>query len=88
MCNHKPLCFLMGLLLFVGGLNWGLVGLGSFLGTDLNVVHMLLGAWAWLENAVYLLVGLAALMYGYFFLTHGKECGCHAGCGSALNPTL
>ncbi len=74
----------MGLLLFVGGLNWGLVGLGGFLGNDLNVVHMLLGTWAWLENGVYLLVGLAALMHGYFFATHGKECGCHGGGQGAM----
>lgn len=82
MCNHKPLCFLMGLLLFVGGLNWGLVGLGGFLGSDLNVVHMLLGSWPMVEWIVYLLVGLAALMHGYFFLSHGKECGCNSHCES------
>lgn len=79
MCNHKPFCFLVTLLVFVGGLNWGLVGLGGFLGNDLNVVHLLLGTWMWLENLVYLLVGLAALFMGFFSLKYGSSCPCHEG---------
>lgn len=47
--------------MLVGAINWGLVGLGNFLGTDLNVVHMLLGSWSMLENIVYVLVGLSAV---------------------------
>ncbi|OGJ63840.1 hypothetical protein A3C37_01175 [Candidatus Peribacteria bacterium RIFCSPHIGHO2_02_FULL_53_20] len=49
------------ILVMVGALNWGLVGLGGFLGRDLNVVHMVLGTWPAVESVVYLLVGLAAL---------------------------
>ncbi|MBI2084058.1 MAG: DUF378 domain-containing protein [Candidatus Aenigmarchaeota archaeon] len=49
------------ILLVVGALNWGLVGLGGFMGTDLNVVHMLLGSISVLENVVYVLVGLAGI---------------------------
>lgn len=48
-------------LVMVGALNWGLVGLGGFFGSDWNVVNMLLGSVEWLENLVYLLVGLAAV---------------------------
>lgn len=48
-------------LLFVGGLNWGLVGLGGFFGSDWNVVNLLLGGWPWLEWLVYVLVGAAAV---------------------------
>lgn len=48
-------------LLIVGGLNWGLVGLGGFLGQNLNVVNMLLGSWPQVEWVVYILVGLAAV---------------------------
>jgi len=48
-------------LLAVGGLNWGLVGLGGFFGGDWNVVHMIFGSWMWLENLVYLLVGVSAV---------------------------
>ncbi len=77
MCNHKPLCFLTLLLVFVGGLNWGLVGLGGFLNKDLNVVHLLLGTWPQVEWALYLLVGLAALVFGYHALQGGEKCGCH-----------
>ena len=46
----------------IGALNWGLVGLGDFLGSDLNVVHMLLGSMPTVESVVYVLVGLAAVM--------------------------
>lgn len=49
-------------LLVVGGLNWGLVGVGGFMGSDWNVVHMLLGAWPMVEWVVYILVGVSALM--------------------------
>ena len=49
------------ILLLVGGLNWGLVGLGMLLGSNLNVVNLLLGSWPTVEAIVYLLVGLAAL---------------------------
>lgn len=51
------------ILLVVGGLNWGLVGLGGFLGKNLNVVNMLLGTWPQVEWVVYILVGLSAV-YG------------------------
>lgn len=54
----KPLAFL---LLIIGGINWGLVGLGGFMSTDLNVVNMLLGAWPTVEWLVYVLVGLSAV---------------------------
>lgn len=60
------------ILLAVGGINWGLVGLGSLMGgSDWNVVHMLLGQWAMLEYLVYILVGLSAI---YEVATHKKHC--------------
>ena len=49
-------------LLLIGGLNWGLVGLGMFLGNDLNVVHLALGFMPKLEAIVYLLVGVSAIL--------------------------
>lgn len=49
-------------LLVVGAVNWGLVGLGGFFGGDWNVVKMLFGNWMWLENAVYVLVGVSGVM--------------------------
>ena len=55
---HKGGCTgskLSWLLVFVGALNWGLVGLGGFFNGDWNVVHLLLGSWPWLEWVVYIL---------------------------------
>lgn len=57
-------------LIIVGGLNWGLVGLGIFLGMNLNVVNMLLGGMPMIEALVYLLVGVAVVLK----LAH-KKCG-------------
>jgi len=49
--------------MIVGGLNWGLVGLGMlFGGSSWNVVNMLLGAWPVVEGIVYLLVGLSTVL--------------------------
>ncbi|MFA5813899.1 MAG: DUF378 domain-containing protein [Patescibacteria group bacterium] len=65
MCMTKGKCAvsLAGYVLAViGALNWGLVGLGGFFGGDWNVVNLILGRVAWLENLVYLLVGLGAVM--------------------------
>ena len=60
------------ILLVVGGLNWGLVGLGWLMGgADWNVVHMLLGAWPTVEGLVYVLVGLSAV---YLCIDHKKTC--------------
>lgn len=75
MAKHQPLCWVVNVLLFVGGLNWGLVGLGGFLGSDLNLVKALLGSWPQVEWLVYLLVGLSALAFGYMALSC-KECAC------------
>ncbi|MFB6191088.1 MAG: DUF378 domain-containing protein [Candidatus Nanohaloarchaea archaeon] len=55
-------------LVIVGALNWGLVGLGSFTGSNLNIVNIILGgvAGGQLEALVYVLVGLAGLYQVYF----------------------
>lgn len=59
------------LLVIVGALNWGLVGLGTFLSGPIaleswNLVNLLLGWSPLLEALVYLLVGLAGLYELYF----------------------
>ncbi len=59
------------ILLAVGGLNWGLVGIGSWMGNDWNLVHMLVGSWPTLENLVYVLVGLSAV---WEIVNHKKDC--------------
>lgn len=45
-----------GLLVIVGGINWGLVGLFDF-----NLVETILGAGSLLTKVVYILVGLSAV---------------------------
>lgn len=73
----KSLHAISFILVIVGGLNWGLVGLGAFLGGDWNIVHMILGNWMVVEELVYVLVGLGAL---YLVVTHKRDCRmCSAG---------
>ena len=70
------------LLLAVGGLNWGLVGVGMLMGSDLNVVNMLLGSMPTVEAVVYVLVGLAAVLY-----IVGCKCKkCKAACATCAVP--
>lgn len=68
----KGLSVVAMVLAVVGAVNWGLVGLGGFLGMNLNLVNLLLGSWPVVENIVYLLVGLSGLLVGYAHLT--KKC--------------
>lgn len=55
-------CKICGWLVIIGALNWGLVGLGTLINTDLNVVNMLVGSMPQVEAVVYLLVGIAGVM--------------------------
>jgi len=59
--NNMTLNKIVYFLVIVGALNWGLVGLGYFFNTDWNVIDLIFGRWAALENAIYVLVGLSAL---------------------------
>ncbi|WP_192485156.1 MULTISPECIES: DUF378 domain-containing protein [Cysteiniphilum] len=45
------------ILIIVGGLNWLLVGLFKF-----NLVHFVFGSLGYVENIVYIIVGIAALV--------------------------
>lgn len=51
-------------LVIIGGLNWGLIGLGRIVAgpNGWNVVHMVLGSLGGLETLVYVLVGIGALI--------------------------
>lgn len=51
-------------LVWVGALNWGLVGLFDF-----NLVSYLFSSWPMVERVVYVLVGLSA-----FFMLFGGRC--------------
>ena len=69
----KALHMIAFILLVVGGLNWGLIGLGSFAGVagGWNVVDMILGSWPQVEWIVYILVGLSAV---WLLVGHKKDC--------------
>ena len=62
----KALHMVAYVLLWVGGLNWGLVGLFNF-----NLVTALFGMWPMLVTLVYVLVGLSAV---YTAFTHMGDC--------------
>lgn len=57
-----------GILLLIGGLNWGLVGLFGF-----DLVEWLLGSWPLVMRVVYVLVGLSAVVM--LFKKKGKMGG-------------
>jgi len=50
------------ILLVIGGLNWGILGVGMLMGNDWNVVNMLLNSWPMVEAIVYVVVGVAAIV--------------------------
>ena len=60
-----PVTWIAQILLIIGGINWGLEGIGFFANNNLNVVNLLLGAWPTVEAIVYILVGLSALWMLY-----------------------
>ncbi len=57
-------------LLVIGGLNWGLVAIGMYLGINIDL-SALLYRWPLAMMAVYLLVGIAALAV---LFSHKKSC--------------
>jgi uncharacterized membrane protein YuzA (DUF378 family) len=61
------------ILLAIGGLNWGLIGLGMWFGGNWNVVYLVFGSLPWLEGLVYVLVGIATVV---LLVTHKKNCSC------------
>ncbi len=56
-------------LMVIGAINWGLVGIGGFIDSNLNVVNMILGSAPQLEWIVYVLVGVA----GVYSLMHKRS---------------
>ncbi len=66
MNSMKSVHMVSYMLLWVGGLNWGLVGLFNF-----NLVTALFGAWPMLVTLVYVLVGASTV---YVAATHMGDC--------------
>ncbi len=54
------------IVLWIGGLNWGLIGLFNF-----NLVNTILGSIPAVEQLVYILVGAATV---YIVTTHKSDC--------------
>ena len=83
----KAMHMIAFILTIIGGLNWGLIGLGRLMGgSGWNVVNMVLGSIPTLEALVYLLVGLAAV---WLAVNHKKDCKwCSAGSMSSPNPMM
>lgn len=48
-------------LVWIGAVNWGLIGVGGFFGQNWNVVDLILGRWPQVEWIVYILVGVSAI---------------------------
>lgn len=69
--NNKGLHMVTWILLIIGGLNWGLTGIGGFAGANWNIVNLILGAWPQVEWIVYVLVGLSAV---YEIIVHKQNC--------------
>lgn len=67
----KTLHIIAFVLVIIGSLNWGLVGLGNYLGGDWNVVRMIVGSVPSLESLIYVLVGLSAI---WLAATHKRGC--------------
>ncbi|MBI5405511.1 DUF378 domain-containing protein [Candidatus Kaiserbacteria bacterium] len=59
------------ILTVVGALNWGLVAIGTYTGSNWDVVNLLLGSYPVVENLVYLLIGLSAVG---LLVSHKKDC--------------
>ena len=59
------------ILTIIGGLNWLLVGLGMWMGSNWNVVNKVLGSWSGVEALVYVLVGISAIV---LVVGHKKAC--------------
>lgn len=62
----KKLHMVTCLLVWVGALNWGLVGLFNF-----NLVSMLVGSIPSIEKLIYVLIGASAVVE---LLTHKNNC--------------
>lgn len=69
--DKKTIHMIAFILMAVGGLNWGLIGVGTLLSADWNLVNMILGSSPLLETIVYVLVGASTV---YIIAGHKKDC--------------
>lgn len=85
MCNKKCIGGCVAkVLLIVGGLNWGIIGIGMLMNSEWNVVNMIFGSLPAVEAIIYVLVGIAAIMK--IFCCRCKKCtGAQTACCGAEN---
>ncbi len=69
MKNEKLIHMVAFILLWVGGINWGLIGL-----LNINLVGMLLGM-GMLTKIIYILVGVSAVYLVATHMSYCKYCG-------------
>lgn len=70
----KTLHMIAFILLAIGGLNWGLVGVGELAGSNWNVVNLVFGSMPTLEAVIYILVGVSAVWLAVAHKEHCKTC--------------
>ena len=69
------------ILVIIGGINWGLIGIGGFAKANLNVINLIFGGAPALEWIIYILVGIAAVLM--IFSCKCKKCMSCANCAPA-----
>jgi hypothetical protein len=71
-------CLITKILVIIGGINWGLIGVGVLFKSlkSWNVVGLVFGSMPVIEAIIYVLVGIAAV--SMLFCCHCKKCagGC------------
>ncbi|MHB8660517.1 MAG: DUF378 domain-containing protein [Minisyncoccota bacterium] len=84
--KNKNLHRVAFVLVVIGALNWGLVGIGDYLGsaTSWDVVKLLLGQWSWLQDLVYVLVGLSGLFLIFDHKSTCKMCATGSPAGTGM----
>lgn len=81
--SSKKMCLgetISRILVIIGGINWGLVGIGMLFNKSWNLVNLLLGSMPLIEAIVYLLVGIAAITLLF-------SCKCTK-CGVGAKPEI
>ena len=63
-CKGHLLLKISKWLLIIGGINWGVLGLGMLFGSgdSWNIVRMIFGSMPFVEGIIYVIVGVAAIM--------------------------
>ena len=89
-CKCGVLGAILLTLIIIGGINWGLIGIGMLLGVGVewNLVKLLLGSMPMVEALVYVLVGLSAILkIGFSAKKHSKCNMCCSAKAEGMSPT-